>query len=102
MPMPELHRHRHPAGAAARTAARTIAAQQRGPGRDGGTAALAGDLRRGAPEVEVDVVDAVVAGEPGDGLADVGRVDAVELQAPRPLVGAEGDHARRCVSLPSR
>ncbi len=66
--------------------------QQIGMGGHRGAAALAGDLGRRAPEVEIDVVGQVTITDQGDGLADDRRVAAVQLQAARMLVGAERHH----------
>src|SRR5262249_62237910 len=61
--------------------------------RDRGAVALAGRLRDAAPEVEVDVVGEILRAHQLDGLADGGRVDAVQLEAARVFARAEGDHA---------
>ena len=57
--------------------------------------ALAGDLRHGASEVQVDVVGAVFGDEHGDGLGDGLRVDAVELDRARRLGLVVRDEAHR-------
>ena len=80
-----------PYGVAAATAARDDRPQQARPGRHGGAAALARDLGRRAPEVEVDVVDEPAAAHPVDGAAHHHGVGAVHLQAARVLVGIERD-----------
>jgi hypothetical protein len=52
------------------------------------------------PKVEVDVVDAVLADQPGHGLTQVAGVDAVELKAAGPLVGREvGEPVRSRAAL---
>ena len=66
--------------------------QQVGLGRHRGAAALAGDLRRRAAEVDVDVVDAIGVAQHADRLAEHHRIAAVDLQAARLLVGAERHH----------
>ena len=65
---------------ASSTAARTMPRSRRGFERNGRAAALARDLADRAAEVHVDVVDAVLAHEHAYRLADVVRIDAVELQ----------------------
>ena len=59
--------------------------------RERGAAALAGDLGDGAAEVQVDVVGQVLVGDHADGLADGGRVDAVQLDGARLLGRVEVD-----------
>ena len=65
--------------------------------RDRRAATLAGHLGRRAAEVEVDVVDPALAHEAAHRFAEHDRVAAIELQAPRLLVGREGGHASRLV-----
>src|SRR5699024_4902034 len=61
--------------------------------RQGRAAALAGDLGHGAAEVEVDVVGPVLLDEYPHGLAHGDRVDAVELNGARGLIGLVVDDA---------
>src|SRR5699024_2048589 len=61
--------------------------------RQGRTAAPAGDLAPGAPEVEVDVVGPGLLDEHPHGLAHGDRVDAVELDGARGLIGLVVDDA---------
>ncbi len=82
-----LHRHRP----AARVVHRLVqdGPQQRSLVRQRGAAALAGHLRDGAAEVEVDVVGEVLVGDHAHRLADGHRVDAVELDGARLLARVE-------------
>ena len=61
----------------------------------GGPAATPRDLPDGTAEVEVDVVYEAFANQPGDGLAYVVRVHAVELQAAGALVWTEAGELER-------
>ena len=93
----DLHRHRHPSRAA------DGGAHDRGHQarlhRDGGAAAVAGDLRHRAAEVQVEVLDAL-ARQHARRLAHLRRVAAVELDGPRPFVGrAVGEEPRARVAL---
>jgi hypothetical protein len=62
--------------------------------RQRGAAPLARHLGHRAAEVEVDVVDAVVAAQDLDRLADVDRVDAVQLHGPDLLGRVEVQHGQ--------
>ena len=81
-------------GAAAVTAARRIG--RRSPRLNGkrGTAAPAGDLRHWAAEVQVDMCDRMLAGQNPHGLADVVRVDAIELHRANRLGRIEREHGQ--------
>jgi hypothetical protein len=68
------------------------AAEEAPPPGQGRAAALAGDLRRRAADVHVDVVGQALVDDHADGRTDHGRVDAVQLDAARPLVGLERHH----------
>ena len=84
-----------PYGAAAATAAPTMARSRRRAGRHGGAAALARHLGRRAPEVEVDVVDEPAIAHGVDGPTHHHGIGPVDLQAARVLVGLERHHPRR-------
>ena len=71
-----------PYGSAAATAAVRISPSSVDFHGNAAPAALAGDLRHRAAEVEVDVADAVLGAQDLDRLADVDRVDAVQLHRP--------------------
>src|SRR4029078_7752028 len=60
--------------------------------RDGRAPALAGDLADGGDEGHVDVVAAAFSDKHAHRLADVIRIDAVELEAARRLLGPEARH----------
>jgi hypothetical protein len=68
----------------ARSANRALddVAEQRALPWQRSAAALAGDLRNGASEVQVDVIGPVFGDEHGDRLSDGLRVDTVELDRP--------------------
>ena len=94
----ELDGHGHPSGMRHRCA--NDPAQEPGPERDRSPTALSRDLRYRASEVEVDVIHVALADEPGHGLTHVVGIDAVELEATRPLVGGEvGELARAWTAL---
>ena len=80
---------------AAFTAPFDDAAEQAGLPRQRGSPALAGDLRHGASEIQVDVVGAVFGDEHGDRLGDGLRVDAVELDGTQRLGLVVRDEAHR-------
>ena len=85
---PELDRDRHRPGGLDRRA--HDATEQLRFDRERGAAAVAGHLLHRAAEVHVDVVDAARrVDQLLDGLADGGRVGAVELDAAGRLVGGE-------------
>ena len=60
-------------------------------------AALAGDLRDGAAEVHVDVVDADLVDEEAHGLAERAGVGAVELHRSGGLGAVEAQHRQRAL-----
>ena len=94
----ELDGHRDRAGVDHRCA--NDPTQQPGLERDRRPTAPPRHLGHRASEVEVDVVDAVLADQPGHGLTHVAGVDAVELKAAGPLVGSEvGEPARSRTAL---
>ena len=72
-------------------------AEQAALPRQGAAPALARDLGDRAPEVQVDVVGAVLRDEDPHGARHGGRVHAVELDAARRLVEIGGDHPHRLV-----
>jgi hypothetical protein len=90
---PHLHRDRHRPRGADR-GPQDCPQQVALPGQ-GGTTATTGHLGDRAAEVEVDVVDPPLGDQHGDGLADVVRVHAVQLEAARGLAGTELNHPHR-------
>ena len=98
---PELERDRDRAGGLDRRA--HDRAQQARLERDRRAAALARHLAHRAAEVHVDVVDPALADQDAHRLADVARVDAVELQAADLLLRVEArEQQRLAVALDER
>ena len=71
--------------------------QQPRLGRHRSAAAAPGHLGRRAAEVEVDVVDEALVAHQVHGPPEHVGIAAVDLQAARPLVGAEAHHPQRLV-----
>jgi len=84
-----------PYRAPARTAARTISAQEILLQRHRRTTTASRHLRCGAAEVEVDVVDRFITAQPIDGPRHHLRITAVQLQRAKVLVRAEREHRLR-------
>jgi hypothetical protein len=91
---PHLHRDRDCAGRGAHRGRHDLGEQPHAPGQRGPTA-LAGHLRHRAAEVEVDVIGQIVLHDQAHRGTDHPRVDAVELNAARTLVGREPDQPHR-------
>ena len=90
----ELGRDRNAIGRCASDHGAQDGAQQVWLHRHCGAAAATGDLLRGAAEVEVDVINAILRAQQANSLTDDGGIAAIDLEASRRFVGAEGGHAR--------
>ena len=94
-----LHRDRHRVRRSGRDRLVEDLAQQATLPRQYGSPALAGHLGDRTPEVQVDVLDAVLAAEDLGRPRDRRRVDAVQLDRSDRLVGVEDQHAQRGLVL---